>query len=57
LDLLVEGQIIVELKAVEALNRIHYAQVRSYLKATGIRLALLVNSAEERAAFRRIEVG
>ena len=34
LDLLVEGKVILELKAVDALAKAHYAQVRSYLKAT-----------------------
>ena len=57
LDLLVQKQVILELKTVEALNKVHYAQVRSYLKATGLRLALLVNFAQERAVFRRIEGG
>lgn len=55
LDLLVEGQLIVELKTVEALSKAHYAQVRSYLGATRLDLALLVNFAEDRADFRRIE--
>src|SRR5262249_34195503 len=36
LDLLVEQQIVVELKAVKALDDIHLAQLRSYLKATGL---------------------
>lgn len=43
LDLLVERQIVVELKAVRALEDVHYAQVRSYLKATGLRVGLLLN--------------
>lgn len=55
LDLLVEGQVIVELKTVEALNKVHYAQVRSYLKATGLKTALLVNFASDTADFRRID--
>jgi GxxExxY protein len=55
LDLLIEGELIVELKAVEALNKNHYAQVRSYLKATCLRRALLVNCAGPRADFRRVE--
>ena len=57
LDFLVEGQVIVELKTVEALSKAHYAQVRSYLKATGLQVALLVNFAEERANFRRVISG
>jgi GxxExxY protein len=43
LDLLVGDRLIVELKAVEALTPIHAVQVRSYLKATGLTLGLLIN--------------
>ncbi len=42
-DILVMGQLIVELKTVDAINDIHRAQVISYLKATGLRLGLLMN--------------
>ena len=42
-DLLVEGRLIIELKACEQLNHLHRAQVRAYLCATGHRLALLIN--------------
>lgn len=55
LDLLVEGRVIVELKTVDALSKAHYAQVRSYLRATRLSVALLVNFADDRADFRRIE--
>lgn len=55
LDLVVEGRVIIELKTVEALSRAHYAQVRSYLKATGLHVALLVNFADHRADFRCID--
>ncbi|MCC7204387.1 MAG: GxxExxY protein, partial [Phycisphaeraceae bacterium] len=43
LDLLVDSQVIVELKAVESLATIHQAQLLSYLRATGLRLGLLLN--------------
>jgi GxxExxY protein len=43
LDLLVEGQMILELKAVERLTGVHEAQIHSYMKATGIRIGLLIN--------------
>lgn len=43
MDLLVEQQLVVELKAVEALLPLHSAQLLSYLKATGHRLGLLIN--------------
>ena len=43
LDLLVDGCLAVELKAVDALAPIHKAQLISYLKATGLHLGLLIN--------------
>jgi GxxExxY protein len=43
LDLVVESDIIVELKAVKALEDVHFAQLKSYLKATGLRVGLLLN--------------
>ena len=43
LDLLVEGRVIVEVKAVESLHPIHQAQVVTYLKLTGCPAGLLMN--------------
>jgi GxxExxY protein len=43
LDLLVDGRLVVELKAVDVLLPIHHAQVISYLRATGCRLGLPIN--------------
>jgi GxxExxY protein len=43
LDFLVEDKIIVELKAVDALENVHFAIVRSYLKATGLADGLILN--------------
>jgi GxxExxY protein len=43
LDLVIEGKLILELKAVEQLAPIHKAQVVTYLKITGHKLALLIN--------------
>ena len=43
MDLLVEDCLIVEIKAVEAIIPVHRAQVLTYLKLTGHRLALLIN--------------
>ncbi len=55
-DLVVSDQIIVELKAVAALEEIHQAQLISYLKATGIRAGLLMNfgGVTLRSGLRRI---
>jgi len=55
LDLVVDRQVVVELKTVEELGRAHYAQVRSYLRATGLPVALLINFSKEKADYRRIE--
>ena len=43
IDLIVEGKVLVELKAVPRLRKIHQQQVISYLKATDLRLGLLMN--------------
>jgi GxxExxY protein len=52
-DILVEGQVIVELKAVETLQKIHEAQVLNYLKATGYKVGLLVNFKHPKAEIKR----
>ena len=43
LDLVVGRAVIVELKAVERLSSTHHAQVLSYLRASKLRLGLLIN--------------
>ncbi len=43
LDIVVENAIVIEIKAVEALSRLHEAQVLTYLKLTGHRLGFLLN--------------
>jgi GxxExxY protein len=54
LDLVVEGQVILELKAVKALEDIHFAQLRSYLKATGLRTGLLLNFNSPTLVIKRV---
>ena len=54
LDLIVEGEIVVELKAVRALEEIHFAQVKSYLKATGLHVGLLLNFNAPTLVIKRI---
>lgn len=56
LDLLVDGALIVELKAVEFLAPIHLAQVLSYLRASGLCLGLLItfNVHQLRRGMRRV---
>jgi GxxExxY protein len=54
LDFLVEGKVIVELKAISALEDIHFAIVRSYLKAANLDDALLLNFATARVTIKRV---
>ena len=42
-DLIVEGQVLVELKSVERIMEVHKKQVQTYLKLTGLRLGYLMN--------------
>jgi GxxExxY protein len=42
-DLLVEKAVIVETKAIERIDRIHLAQVRSYLRLSSCKVGLLIN--------------
>ncbi len=43
LDILIENKLILEIKSVDALNDIHFAQLLTYLKLTNCKLGLLVN--------------
>lgn len=53
LDLVVEEKIIIELKSVERFCPVHEAQLLSYLKASGIRVGLLVNMGLETIQIKR----
>ncbi len=53
-DLLVENKVIVELKAISTLSKAHEAQSVNYLKATGIKVGLLVNFGEKLKIVRRV---
>jgi len=52
-DMVVEGQVLVELKAVKALLPEHQAQVINYLKTTGLTIGLLVNFGTPRVEYKR----
>jgi GxxExxY protein len=54
LDLVIENQVIVELKAVAALSEVHTAQALSYLKATGLEVALLMNFGSPTLIWKRL---
>lgn len=51
-DILVEEQVILELKAIEQLHKIHEAQLLNYLKATGKRAGLLINFTHPKAEIK-----
>lgn len=54
LDLVVEEQIIVELKAIKDFDDSHTAQLISYLKASGLKIGLLLNFAKEVLKIKRL---
>ena len=56
-DLLVEGAVLVELKAVKALDPTHGAQCLNYLAATGLPLCLLLNFGRPRLEIRCLVYG
>ncbi|UPT71704.1 MAG: GxxExxY protein [Flavobacterium sp. JAD_PAG50586_2] len=43
IDIIVENKIILEIKSVDALNDVHFAQLLTYLKLTNCKLGLLIN--------------
>lgn len=53
-DLVVNDAVVIELKAAQALDHIHAAQCMNYLKASGIRLCLLLNFGRPRLEIQRI---
>ena len=52
-DIVVEQQIILELKATDFLLKVHEAQLLNYLKATGLKVGLLVNFTDPKAEIKR----
>jgi GxxExxY protein len=54
LDLLIESRVVVELKACKEIEDVHLATARSYLKATGLQLALVLNFTKPTLEIRRV---
>ncbi|MFC1611986.1 GxxExxY protein [Myxococcota bacterium] len=54
LDILIPDELVVELKAIKQLERVHFAVVRSYLRATGIEDGLILNFAKPTLEIRRV---
>jgi GxxExxY protein len=55
-DFIVEGKVLVELKAVIQLEDVHLAQVLNYLKAYMLEVGLLINSGSKSLTFKRLVV-
>jgi len=53
-DIIVENSVIVELKAVDNIDKSHYRQCINYLAATEYKLCLLVNFGREKAQIKRV---
>jgi GxxExxY protein len=53
-DLLVNDEIVVELKTVKAIDEIHIAQLLNYLKATNKKVGLILNFAEPKVEIKRM---
>ena len=53
-DILVDNKIILELKTVDTISDIHKAQVLNYLRATGLKLGLIINFAKPRLEYKRM---
>ena len=53
-DLLVEGRVLLEIKATRQLDPVHEAQILNYLKATGIRVGLLLIFGRPKLQFKRL---
>lgn len=54
-DIVVDDKIIIELKAVNKLTTEHIAQVLNYLKATGLKVGLLINFRNSKLEYRRLK--
>jgi GxxExxY protein len=52
-DIVVEESVVVELKAVKTFDDVHFAQCINYLKATGMKICLLINFGQPRIELKR----
>ena len=54
IDILVEKKVVVELKTVEKFDNVHEAQLLNYLKASGIKVGLLINFKHPKVEIKRM---
>lgn len=55
-DFIIEEKIIVEVKTVEFLSKVHRAQILNYLKATGYEVGLILNFYNPRLEYKRVVI-
>jgi GxxExxY protein len=55
-DFIVEGKVLVELKAIEKIDNLHYAQILNYLKVYKIEVGLLINFGSKSLTFKRFVI-
>ena len=53
-DILVDSKVILELKTVDVITNVHIAQILNYLRATGIKLGLVLNFAKPKFEYKRL---
>ena len=53
-DLIVDGSVLVELKAAKVIDRAHEAQILNYLRATGMKVGLILNFGTSRLGIKRM---
>ena len=53
-DLLVDGRVIVELKAMREIDEFHQAQILNYLKAAGLKVGLILNFGTRKLGIKRM---
>jgi len=56
-DFLIDGKVLVELKAIQIMTEIEEAQVLNYLKVTGLQVGLLINFGQRSLKYKRLVQG
>jgi GxxExxY protein len=56
-DFIIDGKVLVELKSIQLMTEIEEAQVLNYLKATGLRVGLLMNFGQRSLKYKRLIQG
>ena len=53
-DLIVQRKVIVEVKTIERIDKVHEAQILNYLKASGLQVGLLINFKHPKTEIKRM---